>query len=174
MLSLLELCSRMRSILLRRTGAYVLDIVILFVVLAPLGYLVQHALGVAPGTAQGVYATLVLNFSVPTWAYFALGDHSRSGATFGKQIFSLRTEAEGGGRVGASQALVRTAVKMLPWEVAHASLFLFAPALGTFAVGNWIGVGASYALSGAYLIMAWRTQWRRSVHDVVASTNVRW
>jgi len=164
----------MRSILLRRTGAYVLDIVILFVVLAPLGYLVQHALGVAPGTAQGVYATLVLNFSVPTWAYFALGDHSRSGATFGKQIFSLRTEAEGGGRVGASQALVRTAVKMLPWEVAHASLFLFAPALGTFAVGNWIGVGASYALSGAYLIMAWRTQGRRSVHDVVASTNVRW
>src|SRR6056297_175779 len=102
----------MQSILLRRAGAYVIDIVIVFVVLAPLGYLVQHALGAVPVTAQGVYATLVLNFSLPTWAYFALSDHSRSGATFGKRMLSLRTEAEAGGRVGASQALVRTAVKM--------------------------------------------------------------
>lgn len=162
----------MRSILLRRAGAYVIDIVILFVVLAPLGYLLQRALGVSPATAQGVYATLVLNFSLPTWAYFALGDHSRSGATFGKRMLSLRTEADVGGRVGVSQALGRTVVKMLPWEVAHASVFLFAPALGEYAIENWIGLAASYVLSFAYLIVAWRTQGHRSVHDFVASTSV--
>jgi uncharacterized RDD family membrane protein YckC len=163
----------MQSILLRRAGAYVIDIVILFVVLAPLGYLVQRALGVSPGTAQGVYATLVLNFSLPTWTYFALGDHSRCGATFGKRMLSLRTEAAVDGRVGGGQALARTVVKMFPWEMAHASVFLFAPALGVFAVGNWIGLAASYVLSFAYLIVAWRTQGHRSVHDFVASTSVR-
>jgi uncharacterized RDD family membrane protein YckC len=150
-----------------------IDIVVLFIVLAPLGYLIQRALGVAPVTAQGVYATLVLNFSLPTWAYFALSDHSRSGATFGKRVLSLHTEAEEGGRVGAGQALGRTAVKMVPWEVAHASLFLFAPALGEFAIENWIGLAASYVLSFAYLFVAWRTQGCRSVHDVVASTSVK-
>lgn len=150
-----------------------IDIVILFIVLAPLGYLLQRAFGIAPVTAQGVYATLVLNFSLPAWTYFALGDQSRSGATFGKRLLSLCTEADVGGRVGAGQALVRTTVKMLPWEVAHASLFLFASALGEFAVENWIGLTVSYTLSVAYLVVAWRTQGYRSVHDVAASTSVR-
>lgn len=63
--------SDVRSIVLRRVGAYVLDIALLFTVLAPLGYIVQRTIGVSPVTAQDVYAALVLNFSVPAWAYFA-------------------------------------------------------------------------------------------------------
>lgn len=164
----------MRSTLLpRRLGAYVLDVAVLFVVLAPLGSLVQRTLGISPVTAQDVYGTLVLNFSLPSWAYFALADRSRSGATLGKRVLSLRTEAKGGGRVGAGLALGRTAVKLLPWEIAHASAFLFAPALGEFAVWNWAGLGASYALFFAYLLVAWCTGGRRSIHDVAASTRVR-
>lgn len=85
----------MRTILLRRAGAYVLDIVVLFAVLAPLDYLVQRALGVSPSTTEGVYATLLLNFSLPAWTYFALAERSWGGATLGKRLLSLRTEAQG-------------------------------------------------------------------------------
>lgn len=163
-----------RSVLLRRAGAYVLDVTLLFVVLAPLGYVVQLAFGVdlsAP-TAQGVYITLVLNFSLPAWTYFVLADHSRGGATLGKRLLSLCTQTEDGGRVCLGRALVRTAVKMVPWEIVHVSAFLFAPALGQLAVGNYIGIGASYILSFAYLFVAWRMRGYRSVHDFVASTCV--
>lgn len=163
----------MRSILLRRAAAYALDIVLLFAVLAPLGYLVEQAVGVTPTTARGVYAAILLNFSIPCWAYFTLADRSRGGATVGKRVLSLRTETLGGERVGAARALGRTAVKMLPWEVAHASMFLFAPALGEFGAGNWIGLGASYVLILAYLGVAWRTDGARSVHDLSAATRVR-
>lgn len=163
----------MPPVFFKRAGAYLLDIVVLFAVLFPLGYFVQRALGVSPSTAQSVYAMLLLNFSLPAWTYFALADRSRGGATLGKRLFSLHTEAEAGGRVGGAQALMRTAVKMVPWEVAHASSFLFAPALGVFSVGNWIGIGTSYVLSFAYLIVAWRTGGHRSIHDFAASTRVR-
>ena len=166
-------CSRMRSILFRRVAAYLLDVSVLFAVLAPFGYGVQRALGVSPVSAQGVYITLVFNFSLPAWMYFALADRSRDGATLGKRLLSLRTEAERGGPIGFGRAIARTAVKMIPWEVAHAAAFLFAPALGAFGVGNWIGIGVSYVLIFAYLAVAWRTKGRRSVHDFVAATTVR-
>lgn len=151
-----------------------LDIALLFAVLFPLGHLVQYALDLEPSgaTGQGVYVILVLNFSLPAWAYFALADHSRGGATFGKRLFSLGTKAEGGGRVSAGRALVRTAVKLVPWEIVHASAFLFAPVPGEFGVGNWVGIGVSYVLLLVYLLVAWRTGGRRSVHDFVASTCV--
>lgn len=162
----------MRSVLLRRVGAYVLDIVVLFAVLAPAGYLAQRALGVSPSTPQEIYGALVLTFSVPAWTYFALADRSRGGATLGKRLLGLRTAAEDGGPVRAGRALARTAVKMVPWELAHASSFLVAPALGEFSVASGVGLGASYVLSFAYLAQAWRTGGHRSVHDLVAGTRV--
>lgn len=62
---------------------------------------------------------------------------------------------------------------MVPWEVAHVSAFLFAPALGEFGVGNWFGIGVSYVLLFVYLIVGWRMGGHRSIHDFVASTSVR-
>ncbi|MEM1041026.1 MAG: RDD family protein [Bacteroidota bacterium] len=163
----------MRSILLRRVGAYGIDITLLFVILTPLGFLVQWMLGLGPSsTPQEVYFTLVLNFSLPVWVYFTLADRSESGATLGKRSLSICTQAEGGEPVGLGQALARTAVKMVPWEVTHASAFLFAPAIGELATENWVGIGAAYVLVFVYLVVAWRTQGRRSVHDLVASTSV--
>lgn len=163
-----------RPVLLRRVGAYVLDIVLLFAVLAPLGYVVQLALGIDPAaaTARSVYLTLVLNFSIPVWLYFALSDRSRRGATVGKRVLGLRTRAKEGGHLGFGRALRRTAVKMVPWEMTHASSFLFVPALGEFAVGNMVGIGLAYVLSFAYLFVAWRTRGRQSVHDLATKTHV--
>lgn len=160
------------SVLLRRTGAYVLDVVLLFAVLAPAGYVVQRLLGLAPDAPREVYAALLLNFSLPAWLYFAWADRSRRGATPGKRAFGLRTAMVSGGRVGAGRALGRTAVKMVPWELTHAASFLLVPAVGTFTPASVAGLVAAYALIFAYLGVAWRTRGRRSVHDVAAGTQV--
>lgn len=169
----LSLTVDMASLLPRRVGAYLLDILVLFTVLAPLGFVAQGALGVAqPATPHAIYRTLILNFSIPAWTYFTVADWSRGGATLGKRILGLRTAPDGGGRLGWGQAFARTAVKMMPWEIAHASSFLLVPALGTFTVASGLGLGVSYALSFAYLIVVWRTNGRTSVHDRVAATHV--
>jgi len=104
----------MRStLLLRRLGAYVLDVAVLFVMLAPPGYFVQRSLDISPVTAHEVYGTLVLNFSLPSWTYFALADRSRGGATLGKRVLSLHTEAEGGGRRSIHDVAASTHVRQV-------------------------------------------------------------
>ena len=163
----------MKSLLLRRILAYMLDCAALFVVLGLLGWVVQQAIGIAPETAQGTYAALVLNFSVPVWIYFTLCDHSKSGMTLGKRILKIQSRSQKGGRIGAMRALGRTALKMLPWELTHASAFLLVPELGQFGVASWIGLGLAYTLMFIYLIVAWRTDGRRSVHDLASDTFVR-
>lgn len=163
---------RLRSTFCRRILAYVADCALLFVVLAPLGFALQRLLDFAPDTAHTIYATLVLNFSVPVWVYFTWGDHSVRGATFGKRLLTLQTKTAAGERVGAGRALGRTAVKMLPWETTHASTFLLAPSLGQFGAASWTGLGLAYAMVFVYLALAWRTDGRRSAHDLLAGTSV--
>jgi uncharacterized RDD family membrane protein YckC len=163
---------RIGSLLLRRLGAYALDCASLFLVLAPLGFLIQRALAVTPDTGVGIYTALVLNFSLPSWVYFTWGDASRRGATPGKRLLGLRASTTAGVRIGPARALARTAVKMAPWEIAHVSSFLLAVAPGELGGASWSGLGLTYALVAAYVVVAWRTGGRRSVHDLLASTRV--
>ena len=63
----------MPRLLIRRAGAYVLDVVLLFVVLFPVGQLLRFAIGwqlLTPLTGLAVWLCDALNFSVPTWMYF--------------------------------------------------------------------------------------------------------
>lgn len=160
------------SLLPRRAAAFLADVALLFLVLGPVGYLVQSLGEIRPETPREVYGILLLNFSVPVWTYFTLCDHGAGGATIGKRLLSLRVRTGAGDRVGIVRALGRTALKMLPWETAHAASFLFPSAIGGFGMASWIGLAISYALSLAWLFVAWRTAGRRSVHDVIVDTRV--
>ena len=69
----------MPRLLIRRAGAYLVDIVLLFSVLVPVGQLARLALGwplPSSPTGLGVWLASALNFSVPTWTYFVLSDSS--------------------------------------------------------------------------------------------------
>ena len=162
----------MLTLFVRRLLAYGVDCALLFLVLAPLGGAVQWALGAGPTTADAIYGTLLLNFSLPAWAYFVWGDRSRRGATWGKRAAGLCVRNGAGQRVGVGRALGRTAVKMLPWELVHLSAFGLAPAVGVFGVVSWTGLGLAYALIFAYLGGAWWTGGHRTVHDWAAGTQV--
>ena len=161
-----------RSVFMRRAGAYILDIIILFAILAPLGYVVQQWLGITPSSPVDVYKTLLLNFSIPVWTYFILSDISMRGATLGKRLLSIRTSTTSGQSTSLGKAFLRTAVKMIPWELTHASSFLLMPELGQFGAINWIGLSTAYALTFIYVFLAWRSKGKQSVHDLAAATHV--
>ena len=156
----------------RRAGAYALDILVLFSVLFPLGWLVQRAIGVTPSTGPEIWWTLLVNFSLPTWVYFAVSDASRSGATPGKRWLGLRVLRTDGARIGPMQALGRTAAKLMPWELVHVSAFALERVPGEFWIVQGIGLAAANALALAYLACAALTGGRRSVHDLLAGTVV--
>ena len=159
--------------LLRRLAAYAIDVVILAAVLVPLAFGLQLLIGYRPDTGVGVWLVSLATISVPSWVYFTLSDASTRGATLGKRLLGLRASSLDGGRIGLGRALARTAIKLIPWELTHLTLFALSPELGSFT-GLQIGfLWVVYGLFAIYLVVAVRNRGERSVHDLAAGTAVR-
>ncbi|HMQ30405.1 MAG TPA: RDD family protein [Chloroflexaceae bacterium] len=157
----------------RRLAAYLLDILLLFAALAPAGQLVQRTLGLAPPrTGPELARVIAWNFSLPAWLYFTFGDRSRDGMTPGKRLLRVRVRGRRGGRLGFPRALLRTALKLLPWELVHLFAFARSTDLTQFRPDQAAGVAVANALTLAYLAVAVASGGRRSVHDLVAGSCV--
>jgi uncharacterized RDD family membrane protein YckC len=157
----------------RRIAAYLIDILILFVVLLPAGLLIQRLLpGSPPTTGPAIWRTVLWSFSLPTWLYFVLSDSSAAGATLGKRLVRLRVADQADRRIAPGRALARTAVKLLPWEMIHLSAFGLSANLSQFSPAQTVGVAGANLLAVVYLGLAAATHGRRSVHDLVAGTTV--
>jgi len=57
------------ALLFCRVGAYLVDIALLFALLAPIGFAVQLLLDFTP-TGREIWFVLLVNFSLPSWLYF--------------------------------------------------------------------------------------------------------
>jgi uncharacterized RDD family membrane protein YckC len=60
---------------------------------------------------------------LPVLLYFALTESSRWQATIGKRAVGLRVTTMDGGQISLPRALLRNALKLIPWELAHACLW---------------------------------------------------
>ena len=161
------------SLFIRRVGAYCIDIVLLFAILAPLGAAVQSVLRIQPHTPPDVWLATVWNFSLPVWLYFILCDRSAYGATIGKRILGIRVSDVHGARLGLGRAVGRTAIKLIPWEIIHLTLFGMATDFTQWGTAQTIGMTLANVLALLYLALAVRTGGRRSAHDYVVSSEVR-
>lgn len=155
-------------LLLRRSAAYLADILLLFAVLFPVGWAVVLATGFSPESGVQIWQATLLNFSIPAWLYFTFSDSLWGGQTLGKRLLQLKVTDLSGLSLMVPRALLRTAVKLLPWELAH---------IGGFALANaptvqWACIGLSNLLIVVYLAVAIATHGRRSIHDWIARTEV--
>jgi len=172
---------RLQALAVRRVGAFLVDVLILYAVLAPIGFLIQLAFGSHPWwespdykwAGPTVWRYALLNFSLPSWLYFTLCDYLAQGATLGKRLFRLRVMSAAGGRLSLGQALVRTAIKLLPWELSHISFFALSSDLSRLSLWQCIGFGVAYGLVAIYFIVIAATRGRRSLHDLTAGAEVR-
>jgi len=160
------------NVMERRALAYLLDICIVWAVMGPLVF-GARALGIsAPPTGPGVWLAAVVTFSIPCWIYFTLSDAAARGATLGKRVLGVRVATMEGGRVPPPRALLRTAIKLLPWELTHVSWLLLAPELGAFTPLQTVGMSISSLLTVSYIAVAILTRGERAPHDYVARTHV--
>ena len=157
----------------RRLAAYAVDVLILAAVLIPIAFLAQSLIGYQLETGVGVWLASLATISLPSWAYFVLFDASSSGATPGKRLLGLRVAAVDGSRMGAGSAFVRTAIKLVPWELTHATMFALSPEIGAFSGYQIALLWAVYVILAVYLFVALRNAGERSVHDLVAGSAVR-
>lgn len=160
----------MNILFIRRCVAYLIDILLLFIILAPAAVLGEKLLGLTPQTHRQVWFAVVFSFSIPAWFYFILSDQSNSGATFGKRFLHLRVALINGDRLSFLRSFSRTAIKLLPWEMVHIFGFALADQLGN----TWQSAGLITAniLILIYLGIAFATKGQRSLHDLVVGSQV--
>ncbi len=181
---------RERSIALvfRRIGAYGIDAIIIFtlfvftqsVLLTPLrerffpGW--SH-----PGWHLELYTWLTISF--PAWIYMAGFESSSWQASLGKRLLGLRVIGAGGERIEFWRAMLRAAVKFLPWEFTHMIVNLpdsmwINPQTGALAFDNPVDPNrvklfiAVYGLLAIYLGITFLSLNNRGPDDLVANTLV--
>jgi uncharacterized RDD family membrane protein YckC len=111
-----------RAVALRRLFAFAIDwlVVVLWggaifgaVMLATGG---QPPRPANPWTAQAIG---FLTMTAPVTLYFAICESSRMRASFGKRVLQLVVSRDNGERLPFASALLRNAVKFVPWEFGH-------------------------------------------------------
>ena len=156
----------------RRVAAYVVDLVILAAALLPLAFATGTALGTNGLSGPDIYLRALAMVPLPSWAYFILTDRLAEGRSAGKRVLGLRSTNGQGNRPSWGQAIVRTAVKLLPWELVHLAFFGLSASFARLS-SLQIGLGgAAYLLMALYLLVPLRFSGERGAQDLVAGTRV--
>lgn len=150
-----------------RAGAFLIDVVLMFVALLVLSIGVGLLFG---GTGQAgtelVASIWLLGFFVLRNGYFIAFELGMRAATPGKRIVGLRVVARDGGRLSGEAVIARNAVREL-------ELFLplsFALSqLGAEGVDMWIGL-AGFVWAGVFLFFPLFNKDRLRVGDLIAGT----
>jgi len=117
------------------------------------------------------FLTLIL----PVVLYFTLQESSPRQVTWGKRKAGIRVVDAQGGALTRKQAFVRSLVKLLPWQIAHTSIyhiegFPFAPVEPALMV--IVGFVLAYGLVGIYVASALISKKHRTPYDWAAGSYV--
>lgn len=70
---------------------------------------------------------VLLTISLPVWLYFTYFDSFKTKGAYGKRIMKLAVIDEQQERIGIGKSFLRTAMKLLPWEIAHLGVIFPVP-----------------------------------------------
>ena len=164
----------------RRVAAWMLDYLVIaayLVVLtaASLGVLATPASpALNAALARPFTAELVgfLALTTPVVLYFALLEASTWQATLGKRALGIVVAGPAGGRLTIARALLREAMRFLPWELSHAIIWRLALSTAKTSFPAWAGVGFTlvYLLVFAYLVTLFFGSQHRTLYDRLAGS----
>jgi uncharacterized RDD family membrane protein YckC len=115
----------------RRVGAFGLDYILIsgylivlggvcsFLVFGPLK---EHWQGLAAGPVLSDLIAFVMAV-LPVMLYFTLLESSVAAATWGKRRMGIKVVRVDGAPLTRARALLRSAIKFAPWQLAHTCLF---------------------------------------------------
>ena len=124
----------------------------------------------AGGIPLEIYTLLTI--SLPTWLYFAGSEQSTWQATIGKRVFRLIVTDIWGDRIGFGRALLRTVIKLLPWELSHLTVNLPTSIMYEPEPKFRFGFVVVFVLLVFYPALVLLTRRHQSLHDLIAKTIV--
>jgi uncharacterized RDD family membrane protein YckC len=167
---------------IRRIVAWLLDdlLIAAYLVLLTAVSLGLRVSGVQAGfnnaMSQPVTAELLgfVLLTLPVVLYFALLEASPLRSTLGKRALRVAVVEANGDRLSTRRALLREAVRFLPWELSHALLWRVALSPDRGSISLWVtaGFGVVYALVLIYLATLFIGSQHRTVYDRLAGSIV--
>jgi uncharacterized RDD family membrane protein YckC len=131
-------------------------------------------------SVAGIAGSELIGFlclDLPVGLYLFLMERGARRATLGKRRMRLRVARRDGTDPSTARILVRTIVKLLPWELAHFFVFqaaYYSVHLRTDGIPGWIlaGLIAANVVPVAWVCLVLFTPRRRGPHDYAAGTVV--
>jgi uncharacterized RDD family membrane protein YckC len=120
--------------------------------------------------AQSAQVTQFVLLTLPVFLYFALCEASSYRGTPGKRILHLSVVTSHRNRASLPQTSIRSAFKLLPWELNHAALWRIH--LDPAASFPAILLTAVWILLALYLFSAAFSPRRQTIYDLIAGTIV--
>lgn len=111
---------------------------------------------------------------LPAALYLSSGEVGRDHASLGKRSAGLTVIDVAGGPPSPGRIVVRTAVKLLPWQLAHLALTRAVGIVGAKHSRGYAaaGFGAALGLAGFSILLATVRSDGRALHDLAARTRV--
>lgn len=123
----------------------------------------------SPVTAE---VTGFLIITLPISLYFILCECSKWKGTFGKRKMGISVVDVFGQRIGISRSAIRTAVKFLPWEIAHFGVWQLMLSSSLSEITVYIILIVVNLAILTYLIIPFTNKKKKNVYDWVAGTEV--
>ena len=172
--------SRKQTLVIRRMGAFIIDIL-------PIVIYIFITLAIGIGFVRGplkdadpldpVLSDLVAFITVilPVILYFAIQESSSRRATWGKRRLGLQVVTLDGTKLSFWQAFLRSALKFLPWQIAHTCIFHIPgwPS-NPQEPEKWVVAGfvVAYLLLAITLLTLFLSKRQRTPYDRIAGTVV--
>ena len=113
---------------------------------------------------------------VPVILYSTYAESSSQAATWGKQKRGLQVLDGEGNRLSRVRAFARAALKFLPWQVAHTSLFHIPGwplAVEDVPNGSKLGLGLVWIIVGIYGVSMLIHPQHRTIYDQIVGSSVQ-
>lgn len=110
--------------------------------------------------------------TLPVSLYFILAESSARQATWGKRRQGLRVTRVDGARLSVPHAIGRTALKFLPWELAHACVWHISLAPQPAPPWTTWGLALVWILVVANVVCSWVSPRHQALYDRIAGTVV--
>ncbi|MDQ0898948.1 RDD family protein [Paenibacillus sp. V4I7] len=115
-----------------------------------------------------------LFITLPVYLYFAVCEGSKSHATWGKRKMGIVVAGVYGQPIGFGSSLIRSALKFIPWELAHFTIWhmVIPSEYPNYLIYSLLGT--VYGLALIYLISPLWSKNKQTVYDSIAGTVIRY
>jgi uncharacterized RDD family membrane protein YckC len=165
---------------LSRIVAYSIDCLLLAVVLAACQGILYGVNPIISMTRSGQQPTagqlhlwVFATVTFPSFLYFSLMLITTKRSTVGMRVLRVRVTDVNGGRIKFAQALLRSAVLLIPFELNHTVMFNLLPPGGPPPMAFWLGVVGVGTVIAVYVAAVLLTRRHQSLHDLIAGTVVQ-